>query len=65
MNEYEFTSNTFENDYIVAILNHYRIDLASDKPEAITTDKYAVELTAFMNGQTLQAVKAVKAAKGA
>ena len=53
----DFSSDTFENDYIIACLGHLADDLKTDKPEAQTLDKYAAELTAFMNGQTRQAVK--------
>jgi hypothetical protein len=57
-----FSSNTFENDYILAVLEHYQFDLTTAGKdvtrEAQITDKYAVELTAFMNGQIVQAVKA-------
>ena len=53
----EFTSNTFENDYILATLEHFIVDLRTDKPQAQILDKYACELTSFMNGQIVQAVK--------
>lgn len=52
-----FSSRTFENNYILAILEHYQAELSTGKPEPWVTDKYAVELTAFMNGQIVQAVK--------
>jgi hypothetical protein len=52
-----FTSDTFENDYILACLNHMQADLKTDKSQADVLDKYAVQLTAFMNGQVVQAVK--------
>lgn len=59
----EFTSNTFENDYVLAILGHYKFDLttagADVTREAQITDQYACELTAFMNGQIAQAIKTV------
>lgn len=57
----EFTSHTFENDYILAMLEHYKFDLttAGDDVtrEAQITDSYACNLTSFMNGQIGQAVK--------
>lgn len=46
-----FDSNTFENDYIVAVLQHMATDLKTQKPVEQIIDKYAVELTAFMNGR--------------
>lgn len=46
----QFGSNTFENDYILAVLDHMVIELKTDRPAEQTLDKYAVELTAFMNG---------------
>lgn len=54
----EFNSNTFENDYILAVLEHMVTDLKTAKPVAQILDRYAVELTAFMNGQIRSAVKA-------
>lgn len=63
----EFSSNTFESDYILAILGHYKFDLTTARGdvtrEAQITDKYACELTAFMNGQIAQAIKTVPSNK--
>lgn len=56
----QFDSNTFEHDYIVAALNNLVTELETDRPESQTIDKYAVQLTAFMNGQILQAVNHAK-----
>lgn len=52
-----FDSNTFENDYILAVLSHMVTDLKTQKPAEQILDKYAVELTAFMNGQIRAATK--------
>lgn len=46
----EFDSNTFEHDYIIAILGHLVQDLKTEKPVSQLIDHYAVELTGFMNG---------------
>jgi len=54
----QFDSNTFEHDYILAVLQHMITTLKTAKPVSQTLDKYAVELTAFMNGQIRSAVKA-------
>lgn len=54
----DFDSNTFENDYILAVLSHMVTDLKTQKPVEQIIDKYAVELTAFMNGQIRGVVKA-------
>lgn len=60
----EFTSNTFENDYILSCLRHMLAELETEKPIDSILDHYAVELTAFMNGQIVQTVKnPVKAAQ--
>jgi len=53
----EFNSNTFENDYILAVLSHMVTDLKTNKLDESILDKYAVELTAFMNGQIITAVR--------
>ena len=50
-------SNTFENDYILQILQHFVTDLKTDKPREQIFDKYAVELTAFMNGRIVEATR--------
>lgn len=45
-------NNTFENDYILAILRSMVTELNfSNKNQAQIMDKYAVELTAYMNGK--------------
>ena len=54
----QFDSNTFENDYILEVLQHMVMDLKTQKPVSQILDKYAVELTAFMNGQIRSVVKA-------
>lgn len=53
-------SDTFEHDYIVAVLSHMTDDLKTDKPAGQIIDKYAVAITAFMNGQIVQAMKNAK-----
>lgn len=53
----DFDSNTFENDYILAVLQHMVTDLKTQKPVEQILDKYAVELTAFMNGRIRGVVK--------
>ena len=53
----EFNSNTFEHDYIIACLNHMVLELNTNKSREQIIDKYAVELTAFMNGMIRQVVK--------
>jgi hypothetical protein len=53
----DFTSDTFENDYILVCLGYMTAELEADKSRDQVLDKYAVELTAFMNGQIRQAVK--------
>jgi len=50
-------NNKFENDYIISILLFFIEELKTTKSQAQVIDKYAVELTAFMNGQIAQAVK--------
>ncbi len=56
----QFDSNTFEHDYIARVLSHMVADLKTAKPVEQVIDKHAVELTAFMNGQIVQAVRAAK-----
>lgn len=56
----QFDSDSFEHDFIVESLNHMLSELKTDRPESQTVDKYAVQLTAFMNGQIVQAVKHAK-----
>lgn len=46
-----FDSNTFENDYILRVLQNMVTELKTQKPVEQIIDKYAVQLTAFMNGQ--------------
>lgn len=53
----DFDSNTFENDYIMAVLQHMVADLKTAKSVEQIIDKYAVELTAFMTGQIRAVVK--------
>ena len=56
----QFDSDTFENDYVLEILRHFVIELLkTDKPREQIFDKYAVELTAFMNGRIIQVVRNV------
>jgi hypothetical protein len=51
--------NTFEHDYIIAILQQYSQESEiADKSK--TLDKYAGQITAFMNGRILEAVKYAK-----
>lgn len=50
-------NNTFENDYILGILNAFASELRTDKPQAEILDKYAVQLTAYMNGKHQPAMK--------
>ena len=51
--------NQYEHDYIIGLLDGFRKDLATDKPVAEITDKYAVALTTFMHGQVSNAVAAM------
>ena len=45
-------SNTFEDDYILAILGQLVTELnLTDKNQAELMDKYACQLTAYMNGK--------------
>ncbi len=53
----QFDSDTFEKDYILAVLDHMVTDLKTQKPVEQVLDHYAVELTAFMNGQIRSAVR--------
>ncbi len=53
----QFDSNTFESDYIIKILSFMVEELKTKEPVERIIDKYAIELTAFMNGQIEQAVK--------
>lgn len=53
-----FDSNTFENDYILSVLSHMVTELKTERPVEQIIDKYAVELTAFMNGQIRAVVNA-------
>jgi hypothetical protein len=50
-------SNTFEHDYIIRILSHFADEMRvfPDKHPR-TLDKYAGQLTAFMNGKIMQAM---------
>lgn len=57
----EFNSDSFEHDYIIVVLESFRTELKTGKPVEQVIDKYAVQLTAFMNGQIVQAVRASKA----
>ena len=52
-----FSSDTFEHDYILQVLQHMVQDLTTEKPIAQILDHYAVELTAFMNGQIRAVVR--------
>lgn len=52
-----FASDTFENDYILQCLGHMLEEIKTKRDHGQIMDKYAVELTAFMNGQIVQAVK--------
>ena len=52
----EFGSDTFEHDYIIQILTLFALELRASVPEERTIDKYAVQLTAFMNGMIRGAV---------
>jgi hypothetical protein len=53
----DFDSNTFEHDYIIRILSHFADEMRvyPDKHPR-TLDKYAGQLTAFMNGKIVRAV---------
>lgn len=53
----QFTSNTFEDDYIISVLSHMVTDLKTSKSREEIIDRYAVELTAFMNGRIVEVVK--------
>ena len=46
----EFDSDTFEHDYIIQVLTLFALELRASVPEERTIDKYAMQLTAFMNG---------------
>lgn len=48
---------TFEHEYILRVLNSYALDLETSKNQAEVTDKCACILTAFMQGQVVQALK--------
>jgi hypothetical protein len=50
-------NNTFENEYILGILTAFASELRTNKPQAEILDKYAVELTAYMNGKQASAMK--------
>ena len=52
----EFGSDTFEHDYIIQVLTLFALELRASVPEERTIDKYAVQLTAFMNGMIRGAV---------
>ncbi|MGV3581924.1 MAG: hypothetical protein ACO1N8_06430 [Methylophilus sp.] len=43
-------ANTYEHDYIINLLIAFETELKTDKPRHEIIDKYAVALTAFMNG---------------
>ena len=53
----QFNSNTFEDDYVIAVLSHMVTDLKTDKSRSQIIDHYAVEITAFMNGRIIEAVR--------
>lgn len=53
----KFDSNTFEDDYVIAVLSHMVTDLKTYKSREQIIDHYAVELTAFMNGRIIEAVR--------
>lgn len=56
----EFSSNTFEHDYIIRELENMIVDLRTDKSRTQIIDKYACNLTSFMNGQIIATVKQLK-----
>jgi|WetSurMetagenome_2_1015567.scaffolds.fasta_scaffold654153_2 hypothetical protein len=45
------SDNRFENGYIIQALMHFSEELKTEIPAARTIDKYAVQLTAYMEGQ--------------
>lgn len=51
----QFNSNTFENDYIVQLLEYF-IEECNCKgiDKARTIDKYATQLTSYMNGKLVE-----------
>ena len=53
----QFDSNTFVHDYIISVLMHMVTELKTVRPVEQIIDKFTVELTAFMNGQIVQAIK--------
>ncbi len=54
----EFDSDTFEHDYILKLIESMMIETLIDgRTQPTVADKYAVALTAFMNGQIVQALK--------
>jgi len=50
-------SNTFEHVYFISLLEKFMFEMGTDKSQAQTTDKYAAQITAFMNGKLVQAEK--------
>jgi len=54
----KFDQNTFEHDYIIQILRQYSEEIeAYPNEHPRTLDKYATQLTAFMNGKFMQAME--------
>lgn len=48
-----FATDVFVNEYILQVLQHLITDLKTDKSQANIVDKYAGNLTAYMNGRIL------------
>jgi len=46
-----YSVHVHENEYILQILNSFMIDLKTDKSREQLLDRYACELTAYMNGR--------------
>jgi len=54
----KFDSNTFEHDYIIQILQDFYVEMRDFPNEhSHILDKYAPQLTAFMNGKIVQAIE--------
>jgi len=53
----QFDSNTFEHDYIIQILTQFIDEAHTKEQQAAVIDKYAGQLTAFMNGKIMQAME--------
>jgi hypothetical protein len=55
----KYNANIFEHDWILRLLTDMECERRADKPQGGVLDKYAVALTAFMQGQVVASERRV------